>query len=375
MIFKIKTDLKSVPDLTLAHLKNKKFYESKDILALFPKNPYWFKIIDGKKGIGKTYAIIEKIKGYIKKDIKFMLGRYSQKNITALGKALNESNSQWPIIMKNSELYCKETNKHVGKLFYLKGKGLDQFTSIQFPEYGAIIVDEYSPTFDGNMTASEITNSLAVVDNFIRFCSDVQRDKPELEAWLYGNNNNEFNIFKQYFGVDFRHKIMIDKEAGLCIINLKELYMGVSQDTNAFGLLKYNKRLKEFFTKNESGKLTDDIMPIGLFDGLTLNYQIVYNNYVYHILQAHDDYFAIKRNDALHLNVPHYALLLRDVTVDINTKMLPRKDTKLIVLVRKLIDNKLVYDSPETKQTIALLMQETYRHYEQEYLLFWDKDN
>jgi len=375
MIFKIKTDLIPFPDLALEHLKNKKFFESKDILALFPKNPYWFKIIDGKKGIGKTYAINEKIKNYIKNNIKFMLGRYSMKNLTSLGKALNESNSQWPINMKNGELYCKETGKHVGKLFYLKGKGLDQFTSIQFPEYGGVIVDEYSPTFDGNMSNSEIENSLSIVDNFIRFCSDVQRDKPTLEVWLFGNNNNEFNIFKQYFGADFRHKIMIDKEAGLCIINLKELYKGVSKDTNAYGLLKYNERLKAFFTKNESGKLTDDILPSTLFNGLSINYQIIYNNYVYHILNAHENYFAIKRDNNLFLNIHHYALLLKDVTADKDTKMLPRKDTKLIILVRKLIENKLVYDSPETKQTIALLLQETYRYYEQEFLLFWEKEN
>lgn len=266
-----------ISDKKIEHLKNKKFFNEEDFTSLFPK--VWFWIFKSAKGKGKTYRLQKRLWDIERKGKKVAVGRYSRDELSELANAMN-NDKDWPFKVKQNQLFSKETGEHKGILFYLKGKGLQRFTSIQFPEYEEILVDEFSPV---NQQEAEHKETKNLVSGFIRFCSDVQRGKPTLKVFMFGNNNSDFDPFMTFFEFDFRHKLMVDYNRGVGIANVGDYYIGITKDTNAFKLTDYDPELKNFFVKNESGELTTDLLPKRMFEKLELKFQIIFQgtNYLF----------------------------------------------------------------------------------------------
>lgn len=79
-------------------------------------------------------------------------------------------------------------------------------------------------------------------------------------------------------------------------------------------------------------------------------------------------------SNTLYLGRPHYAILLSDVSTDKDTELISRDDYLLIDLILKLVYNELVYNKPETKRTIAFMLQNSLRFYEDQFMNFWTRE-
>ncbi|MDI4568011.1 MAG: hypothetical protein E7Y34_02900, partial [Mycoplasma sp.] len=142
----------------------------------------------------------------------------------------------WPCIVKTrGMLFDKNSKKrHVSLCSYVKGKGLTALRSLQFSDYDTVILDEYVPDpRDQNPEATKET-----IRAFIKMLLDIQREKPDLKVWLFGNANSYKDAFFDYFGLSYNVESAVDRKAGLLILNLREHYIGSLESANAQRLLK-----------------------------------------------------------------------------------------------------------------------------------------
>lgn len=334
--------------------KKKKFFELEDWIGTGLFKDIWFWMIDGKKGIGKTYRITKLLNEIDNSDRKVMFGRMTRDEKNALKDAMNTDTKTWPFFVKKDQLYSRRTKKHKGTLFYITGNGLQKFTSLQFPEYDLVLVDEYQPLVKPDKDWDNY------VKLFLRFLSDVQRDKPNLRVEMYGNNNSDFNPFKKFFKTDFRHKILVDRPAGLAVINLREYYIGVSTETNVTDLMKYDDELSNFFSKNDSGELTNDIMPLSLFEKLWPEFQVVFRGKGYIFYYIEKKYLVVKQNSFLHSEIDIFSTNMKDLTLVQGAQIITRLENYEIVfeIIEAMLNNDIAYDSPDTKNIISMMVQE-----------------
>lgn len=337
-------------------LSNKKFFEIEDFIDELNKiseTKIWLKIWDGKKGIGKSYQIRKKCwEIENSKDRKIMLGRMTLGELRKLKIQINtDKKGLWPFKVDKDELYSKETGEHKGTLFYVIGKGLQDFTSQEFPDYDTIIIDEYQPIKKPDEDWSPY------VAMFFRFCIDVQRDKPNLSVDLYGNNNSDFNVFKMYFKTDYTSKIMLDKTAGIVVVNLRDWYVGVVPDTKIYSILKYDDEFKEFIDNNDSGEINDDIMPLQLFNKFKADYQIIYRREVYVFYNYKNLFFAVKKEKHLFGELDTYAITMQDLSLDENCELITIDNNIDIVddIITITLEHTIAYDSPSTRDTVSFI--------------------
>lgn len=237
-----KTNFEEISLDRLAHLKHKKYFELKDIREEF-KNAKMF-IIKGKKNIGKSYAMINEMKNIATSGGKFLFLRLTDGEVKSLSKEWT-NDLTIPFSIKSNRIFYD--NKDCGII--ANANNLQSLRSLQYNNYKAIFFDEFV-AFDRKYYKPD---KLSVARNFIRLVIDVQRAKKSIEIWCFGNNDEQIDLFTNFFKVSINSDINYDKNAEAVIINLRNLYNGIkiSQGTK---LAYYDRELDNYLKDNRTMK-------------------------------------------------------------------------------------------------------------------------
>lgn len=331
-------------------LKGKKFFELKDLQIIPNFEKYWFRIIEAEKNVGKTKQVTEILWDVQKSETrKIMFGRKTRDEMKTVGDAMNNDTAGvWPFRMgKGNNLYDKETGRHCGKLFYLKGAGLKPFASNQFPDYDEVVIDEYQ-------SSSEDKELTRLVREFIIFLLNVKRDKPSIKVTLLGNTYSLFDPFRIYFQTDYSQKYLKDEKRGILILNLAGIYKGVSKKGNVSNLLDYDTNLKNFVNGSTSFDDVRNILPKPLFKKLVLRYQLVINKEAYAVYNLTNG-LAIEDVKKIYLENETYCTSLRDLALVPNGMIINQKENFDVgeEIINYIYENRILYNTPETLNKIT----------------------
>lgn len=236
--------------LKIDELKRKQFFELEDLHKHFPKA--WLFLIKGKKGIGKSYQINKLLRQISKTSDKFIYvrTRYSDLQIS---KNTFDTNAKIPFTIEGHKIINKDTGEQQGMAIYANSLG--KFRSQNYEGYKYIIYDEYI-----GLSKKDYTEYNFFASTFIKFIMDVNRDYDvekggvsPLKCYMFGNNNLVFDPFNEYFKIDVKDTwFNYCEELGIVIADLKEYYLGMLEETKAYGLAYFDNQLHEFLTSNKS---------------------------------------------------------------------------------------------------------------------------
>lgn len=265
----------------VAHLKDEKFLNMNTIQLLFP----WARvfIIKGRKNIGKTYTMIDAMTKIAQRRKKFLYLRITREEADNTSKEWS-SDPNIPFYIKAKRFYYKPDEESdaydCGQVAYLKN--LQSLRSQQFNDYEGIFFDEFV-AFRENVYGAKAKDQLELAKNFILLITDVQRSKPDLMVWCFGNNNIPIDLFTQYFRADKDNVINYDEENKLVMLNFKDYFKGFK--TLGSGLAKYSYQLNDFFASNKS---MVDVSRLANYDethnGLLI-YYLVLNGQIYPMIR------------------------------------------------------------------------------------------
>lgn len=231
-------------------LIKKQYFEIADLEKHFPKA--WIYIIKGKKGIGKSYQITKLLQKIAKTKDKFIFVRttYSDLNTT---KNTFSQNAKIPFLIDGNKIINKDTNEFQGYAIY--ANNLSRYRSQNYEGFKYIIYDEYIA-----FNKKDYNDYDFFASRFIRFIMDVNRDfdverggVSPLKCYMFGNNDLVFDPFNEYFKIDIKDTIFNYNESlGIVIGNLEHYYLGMLDQTKAWGLAYFDNQLYEFLTSNKS---------------------------------------------------------------------------------------------------------------------------
>lgn len=342
--------LTEIDEKVFEKLDGKKFFELKDLDVIENNEKYWFKIIEIEKNTGKTYQVAKKLWEIQNSTFrKIMLGRKTREEMITLRSAMNnDSKDIWPFkVGKGNNLYDKESGRHCGRMFYLKGAGMTPFASNQFPDYTDVVVDEYQAVKEDK----ELTQ---LVREFIIFLLNVKRDKPEIQVLMLGNTYSLFDPFRLYFKTPYDKKFLKDEKRGVLILNLAKKYKGVDKKGGVYDLLDYDNDLKNFVDGSTSFDNIGNILPIPMFKKLKIAYQIVINREAFAVFWLKNG-IAIKAENNIYSKTDTFCASLKDLALVPNGYIISPKENFEIgeELIYYISDNAVLYDTPETLNKIT----------------------
>ncbi|AAG01278.1 P46 [Mycoplasma phage P1] len=274
-----KTNFKRGSLKKLKFMEKKQYFEISDIESLDPSMRFF--IIKGKKNIGKTYALLERMKDLAQKGEKFLFLRISDSEVKFLANEwTNDVNN--PFYVKANKIYVKQTKEHIGLISHIKN--LQKLRSLQYNDYSHIFFDEFVAFDEKSYGSSDSNASLTLVRNFIRLIMDVQRAKEDIKIFCFGNNDIAVDIFSKYFRLSINEPYQVDNEAKITFINLRHYYQGV-RSSYAKGLAFYDLVLDQYFSSN---KTMEDITKLAVYDSLhngVIRYNILLNDNYYTLVE------------------------------------------------------------------------------------------
>lgn len=239
----IRVDKKFIKDL-----EYKKYFELKDLERF---KDAWCFFIKGKKGIGKTYSIINLFNKIDESETDlfcYLRTRREDLNRQKDSFARDDTN---PFYVKGNTIYSKRNNRVVGILGYANNLG--SLRSSSYKNFKYIIYDEYVEQLKSNYRNVE-----DFAKNFMKFCMDVYRDVKngkvsDLKVYCFGNNDIVYDPFTEYFKIDVKDVLFNwDKINGIVVANLSNYYVGMMKESKAYGLAYYDDQLEEFLDCNKS---------------------------------------------------------------------------------------------------------------------------
>lgn len=305
-------------------------------------------IINLKKNCGKTYWIINQtnelcekcINGYINNvdaNHKFVL---LFRTDTILKARINEINldDNYKYYIIGNKIFSKGEKKikitkngnekeiwdnrniHVGFAFGLNS--MDNYTGFQFHGVKKVFYDEYRSkrTLSYNQRESEFRKFYIFLDN-------VQRDKNDLQVYLFGNNEDDADPIAEGFFIDKTTDYFIDLEGGVFYFNVDFLKGATKESRLANRLAKYSPSLKQFIEQNQATDTNKAIIPMNQFPEKepwafilveNIYYRIRYNNDIYYIDSIDD----IEYNEYKSL-APSFCFLSTDSINNKHLKQLP----------------------------------------------------
>lgn len=316
-------EFKTVNIEKIKHLKNKKFFELKDLEAIFPDIDFF--IVKGKKNIGKTYTMIERMKEVVAQGKQFLYIRITESEVKTTGKEWT-SDPNIPFFVKANRIYDKETKKDVGQMGYLKN--LQRQRSLQYNNYSHIFFDEFVG-FDVKVYGGQVDDDVKLVRQFIQLIMDVQRTKRNIKVFCFGNNNIQIDIFTKFFRLNYKDIIQIDKKAKVLFLNLQDYYVG-GNDTLASRLSKYDQKINDYLIRNNSLEDLDKIVNYDKTNNGIIHLILLYNNNYYSFIETIEKnklnkfYIITDTNKPSNNNIPLVALTKADNLQNKNSIFWPK---------------------------------------------------
>ena len=246
----------------------KKWFNFDRLVNFFGDMNFW--MILGKKGIGKTYFLIELMKSIDKKNNEDMITyvRLTKKEADSVRDEWRSNPQLYPFKIKGSLIYSKKYRTHNPTCikpatctcpFQIKGDivfatDLSASRGTQNPNLKWILYDEFI-----NETGSyKFRDSLA--KQFINFSSNKIRHKEEgvVRTVMFGNNNSMNNPYLQHFNINEYTNLWFDKKKKQLFINLRDLYSRATKQIR--DLASHNIDILAYIDKNENWDLATKII-------------------------------------------------------------------------------------------------------------------
>lgn len=310
-----KKEFKKVNLRVVKKFEGKKYFEIDDLLSTFPDLNFF--VIKGKKNIGKTYSIIQKMEEIARRGKKFVLMRITEGEAKTVTKEWN-ADPNIPFKIKSKRIYYQKSKNEIidcGQVAWLKN--LQSERSQQFNDYEVVFFDEFVP-FQESVFGAGVESQILLARNFIRFIIDVQRSKKEIKVFCFGNNESALDIFAKLFRISLDHPIYINKEAGVLYWNLQDYYKGHDK-TLGHKLAIFDADLEDYLASNRSFEDISKLANFNLIDkSITLFYFILdkkiyaFSEYLHHtqkntLEQTNTFSISLAPRDLI-LNIPIIAL-------------------------------------------------------------------
>ncbi len=228
-------------------IKDKTYFEIDDVNKL---NVDWkILFVLGKKNIGKSYQL-RKLLTELKEDERVVFGRYSKGELDVLKTSWNLDES-FPFGVKGEKIIDKKTGRYRGQL--VKFKNLQTSASMNYDGVKYIIFDEIIPLDPKLITKAQ-------VEAFIKFLSNVERNKSDLKVLLFGNNNG-INELMNAFNLGVADFLIWKKDIKMLYINTFELFKGIESQEITAGILKYIPAIEESLLSNKPLSMSQRLLP------------------------------------------------------------------------------------------------------------------
>ena len=248
-IQKFQAGMTRVPDDLIKFMKNKKYFEIKD-LEVF--KDCWCFFIKGKKGIGKSWSLIDLMNKVDQSDQAKMVYLRTRMEDLKMSAASFETNPRIPFTIKNKLLISKKTGRICGIAAF--ANNLSSLRSQNYSDYKYIVYDEYVAQ---NPSDYKFRDQFA--NKFVRFVMDVYRDFRDekgvspLKVYCFGNDDIEYDPFTEYFRLDVHDTYLNwDRNIGVVAGNLRNYYQGMLKESKAYGLAYYDEQMEQFLDANRS---------------------------------------------------------------------------------------------------------------------------
>lgn len=228
----------------------KEYFEFSDLMLDNEINKYIFcYIINSKKGIGKTYQLK-----------KLMLEAYNEGKYTVFIRRIKEDfdrlkydwkiDNEWPFYIKGYGIFSKKDGKLAGRIATIST--IYSETGQEFPNFKYIIFDEFK---DKRGISRYIDGEFG---KFVKFCADVQRNKPDLKIFMCANDETKYDPYTIGLRIDATTDYFIDPLTGVFYVNLTNKFIGaIKETTTASRLSIYDNQLQDQF-KNNATTYNDD---------------------------------------------------------------------------------------------------------------------
>ncbi|WP_075285103.1 hypothetical protein [Mycoplasmopsis bovis] len=344
--------------------KNKKYFEFADIDKL--KLNWNILFFLGKKNIGKSYQLNLLIKS-LKDNERFIYGRFSASEIETTRTTWNDD-AEWPYYIdskriirhkheftytthtnKKGESITKQANKIVGTcvIFQTLQNTASAFNG--FENFKFILFDEIIPLNPQEMKPNHI-------ESFIRFISNVERNKTDLKIYMLGNNNGP-NVLMSQLKISTADNLIWREEEKFLFINSQDIYKGIENQQTTLGLLKYSIAFQDAILNNKPLSISQrQITDLNIINEFNYWISIIHNYSAYHIKKINTNHQGYK----ITMYLLHRELYVNDETIK---HLIKHKNIRLITFDEltannfdyvKYIDN----ENAETiKQTIYTIVK------------------
>lgn len=320
-----------IPKKFIELFKNDKFFTIKKLETIFEGYNYF--IVKTKKSTGKTYSLIQKMLECEYNNKKFI---YIRNNVETIKNVATNwrDNENVPFLIKSTTgaIVSKQTNIIVGMCTSIKN--LSHLKSLNFEDYEYIFWDEFVE-LDNRLYYCDIT---ALIDSFHTLIADVQRSKPTIKVFCFGNNNVVDDIFAQYFDFSLKKNYLWDNEAKVVYLNFKSYFEGQKSGL-AVGVAKYNKTYEAFLANNDTLQDTSLFKEKFNHEKSLVRYMFIFQEKYYALLQ---EYKLSSLNNIIKLNNFNFEVIKEQDLKNYNYKKIyvfritdALKDERAILLERE----------------------------------------
>lgn len=189
---------------------------------------------------------------------------------------------------------------HIGKAIAFKS--ISQYGSMQFNDYDLIVFDEFMPQ---NERDERLLYPIDRINNFFVFLSNVERNKPDLKVYLFGNFLTSNNQLLQTLQFNYDANIKYDADTKILIINTFSLYQGIINQTITQGFLKFAPMIKNALENNVSLTSTERKINITDFYQMDRRFGIMFD--LANIIYFRSKKIPIGNNKYFMMNAIHRA--------------------------------------------------------------------
>lgn len=340
----------------VADLEHKKYFELKDLDRF--KNAWCF-FIKGKKGIGKTFSLLQLFKSIDESENALFIYMRTRREDLLRQKESWTRDNDIPFYCKGNVIYSKRTNRICGTMGYANNLG--SLRSNSYKNFKYIIYDEYVEQLKTNYRNVE-----DFAKNFMKFVMDVYRDVREgkvadLKVYCFGNNDIVYDPITEYFRIDVKNVLFNwDKELGIIVANLSNYYLGMMKDSRAYGLAYYDDQLEEFLDSNKSYENISQMINYSSADkGIIEKYIFFDYTYIAMVRLIDDkDKYAFRIVSRPIKGLPIWCFEVLDYIEDSNSVLLHEKQAiPFILMMRDCIKfGKFKFTSSTVKEKITDLL-------------------